>query len=119
MNGINAYQENAVTTQSRGRLIVLLYDGAVKFLQQAIREIERADWVAKGQYIDRAIAVLDELNLCLDMEAGGEVATNLRRLYDFMRRHLIAANTHRDPQRIREVIKILEELNEAWKTVTS
>ena len=119
MNGIGAYQENAVVTQSRGRLIVMLYDGAVKFLKQAIAEIERKDWAAKGVYINKAVAIIDELDHCLDPEAGGEVATNLRKLYDFLRRHLTEANFHRDPRRINEAIKILEELNEGWKAITA
>jgi flagellar secretion chaperone FliS len=119
MSAIKAYQENTVTTQSRGRLIVMLYDGAIKFLEQAIREIEKQDWIAKGRYINRAVAIVDELDLSLDMEAGGEIAMNLRRLYDFLRRHLGQANLHRDPERIRQAITILKELNEGWKTITA
>jgi flagellar protein FliS len=119
MSGINAYQENAVVTQSRGRLIVMLYDGAVKFLRQAIAEMEREDWVAKGVYINKAAAIVDELDNCLDMEGGGEIAENLRRLYGFLRRHLSEANVHRDPQRLREAIKILDELNEGWRAITT
>jgi len=119
MSGIGAYRENAVVTQSRGRLIVLLYDGAVKFLRQAIAEIEKQDWKAKGHFINKALAIIDELDVCLDMEAGGEVATDLRALYTFLRRHLTEANTHRDPERIREAIRILEELNEGWKAIVT
>ena len=119
MSGISAYQENAVATQSRGRLIVLLYDGAVKFLRQAIAEIEKEDWAAKGLLINKAAAIIDELDLCLDIEAGGEITTNLRSLYTFIGRHLTEANVKRDPQRLREVIKILEELNEGWKAITA
>lgn len=119
MSGISAYQENSVATQSQGRLIVMLYDGAVKFLNRAIAEIEKQDWAAKGHQINRAIAIIDELDGCLDMEAGGEIALNLRRLYDFMRRHLTEANAKRDPQRISEVIRILDDLNEGWKAAAS
>jgi flagellar protein FliS len=119
MSVIKAYQENAVTTQSRGRLIVMLYDGAIKFLEQAIREIDKQDWIAKGRYINRAVAIVDELDLSLDMEPGGEIAMNLRKLYDFLRRHLNQANLHRDPARIREAVTILKELNEAWKAITA
>jgi len=119
MKKLASYHENAITTQSRGRLIVLLYEGAVKFLKQAIREIENEDWAAKGVYINKALAIIDELDGCLDMDGGGEIATNLRTLYDFLRRHLNEANVKRDPQRIREAIKILEELNEGWKAITA
>ena len=119
MDGISAYKDNAISTQSRGRLVVLLYEGAVKFLKQAIAEMEAAHWTEKGQYINRALAVIAELDACLDIEAGGEVAANLRKLYQFMYRHLAEANLQRDPERIREVIAMLAELNEGWKAVTA
>jgi flagellar protein FliS len=119
MSAIKAYQENSITTQTRGRLIVMLYDGAVKFLDQAIREIEKEDWAAKGRYVNRAIAIIDELDVSLDMEIGGEIAMNLHKLYGFLRRHLGQANLHRDPVRIREAITILNELNEGWRAITA
>ena len=119
MSGISEYQENAIATQSRGRLIVLLYDGAIKFCKQAIAGLESGDWAAKGKLINKAIDIVNELDSCLDFEAGGEVATNLRSLYGFLRRHLAEANAKRDPQRLREVIKILEELNEGWRAITA
>lgn len=119
MKGISAYQENSVTTQTRGRLIVLLYEGAIKFLRQALEELEAKHYVEKGQYINKAQAILVELNSCLDLENGGEIAANLRSLYNFMSKHLSEANTMRDPQRIREVIACLHDLNEGWKTVTA
>jgi flagellar protein FliS len=119
MKGISAYQDTTVSTQTRGRLIVLLYEGAIKFSKLAISEIEAGNWEAKGRYINRAIDIINELNAVLDMEAGGEIAQNLRRLYAFMVRHLGEANMKRDPQMIREVIAMLAELNEGWKAVTS
>ncbi|MDI9430219.1 MAG: flagellar export chaperone FliS [Planctomycetota bacterium] len=118
MNGIATYQEAAVGTQSKGRLIVMLYDGAIKFLKLAIRELEAQNYAAKGQYINRAQDIINELNAVLDMEAGGEIAENLRKLYVFMGRRLSQANTQRDPQMIREVIALLEELNLSWKAIT-
>ena len=119
MDAITAYKESSVSTQTRGRLIVLLYEGAVKFLRQAIKAIEAGDYAAKGQYIGRAQAIITELDSCLNTEAGGEIADNLRRLYDFMRRHLDEANMHRDRERIREVITCMEDLLEGWKAITA
>ncbi len=118
-DGIEAYKESAVGTQSRGRLIVLLYEGAIKFLKQSIADLEAGRWEAKGQHIARAQAIIDELDACLDVEAGGEVAVNLRGLYEFMRGHLLQANLYRDADRIRDVIRLLEELNEGWKAITA
>ncbi|NLK40818.1 MAG: flagellar export chaperone FliS [Planctomycetes bacterium] len=118
MNGFDAYQETAVSTQSRGRLIVMLYDGAIRFLRQAIADIERCDYAAKGTHISKAQDILFELNTVLDMEQGGQIAQNLRSLYNFMHTHLAKANLRKDPQMIREVIAILEELNQGWRAIT-
>jgi len=118
MNGITAYQDNAVTTQSKSRLIVMLYDGAIRFLRLAIREIENNNYEAKGLYINKAIDIINELNAVLDMDAGGEIANNLRKLYIFMINHLSQANLKCDPQPIRDVIKLMEELNQSWKAIT-
>jgi len=118
MKAVEAYQQAAVTTQSKGRLVVMLYDGAIRFLKLAITELEAGNYAAKGRYIGRAQDILNELNAVLDMEAGGEIAQNLRSLYLFMTRRLSQANTKRDAQMIREVIALMEELNQGWKTIT-
>jgi flagellar protein FliS len=118
MNGIAAYQDSAVTTQSKGRLIVLLYDGAIKFMKLAIRELEANNYEAKGQYINKAQDIINELNAVLDMNAGGEIATNLRKLYCFMNNRLSEANIKHDSKMIREVIELMEELNQSWKAIT-
>jgi flagellar protein FliS len=118
MEGIAAYQETAIGTQSKGRLIVMLYDGAIKFMKLAVKEMEAGDHAAKGQHISRALDIISELNAVLDMEAGGDIAENLRRIYLFMSRQLRQANVKRDPQMVREVITLMEELNESWKAIT-
>lgn len=118
MNGITAYQDNAVSTQSKGRLIVMLYDGAVKFMRLAIMEMEKKNYEAKGRYIGKALDIINELNVILDMDAGGEIAGNLRKLYIFMNNRLSEANVKCDPQIVRDVIKLMEELNRGWKAIT-
>ncbi|NQT01309.1 MAG: flagellar export chaperone FliS [Planctomycetes bacterium] len=118
MNGITAYQDNAVTTQSKGRLIVMLYDGAIKFMRLAIKDLEEKNYEAKGRYINKAKDIINELNMVLDMDAGGEIASNLRKLYLFMNNRLSQANIKCDPQMIRDVIKLMEELNQSWKAIT-
>ena len=118
MKGIETYQEAAVTTQSKGKLVVMLYEGAIKFLKLAIKDIEAGNTEEKGKYISKAIDILFELNAVLDMEAGGDVATNLRNLYLFMGRHLTEANAKQDIGKIEDIIKLLEELNQGWKAIT-
>ena len=118
MKGIAAYQDSAVTTQSKGRLIVLLYDGAIKFMKLAIKELQANNFEAKGKYINKAQDIINELNAVLDMNAGGDIANNLRKLYCFMSNRLSEANIKRDPKMIREVIDLMEELNQSWKAIT-
>lgn len=117
MNGFNVYQETAISTQSRGRLIVMLYDGAIKFLRQALEDLRRGDMAAKGRHIGKAQDILFELNTVLDMEKGGQIAQNLRALYNFMQRHLTQANIRKDAKMIEEVISLLEELNQGWRAI--
>jgi len=118
MKGIAAYQDNSVTTQRKDRLIVLLYDGAIKFMNLAIKELQAGNLQTKGQYINKAQDIINELNAVLDMKAGGEIASNLRKLYCFMHRRLSEANIKRDPQMIQEVIRLMEELNQSWKAIS-
>ena len=71
MKGISAYQDSTITTQSKERLIVLLYDGAIKFMKLAIQELEAGNYQAKGKYIIKAQDIINELNAVLNMDAGG------------------------------------------------
>jgi flagellar protein FliS len=117
MKGIAAYQDSAVTTQSKGRLIVLLYDGAIKFMKLAIKELQANNFEAKGKYINKAQDIINELNAVLDINTGGEIAANLRKLYCFMNNRLSEANIKRDPKIIQEVIELMEQLNQSWKAI--
>jgi flagellar protein FliS len=117
MKGIAEYKQNTVETQPKGRIIVLLYEGAIKFLRQAILELQAGHFMEKGQFINKATAILDELKDCLDMETGGEIAQNLRNLYVFMISHLYKANFTRDLKMIQDVIDLLEQLNSGWKGI--
>ena len=119
MNQLLAYKENRVTTQTPGRIVVMLYEGAIKFLKQAIAELEEGQFIEKGKSISQAVDIIQELNVTLNMEAGGEIAQNLRRLYAFMNERLFKANIEKNPDMIREVIRLLEELNDGWKAVAA
>ena len=118
MDGIKVYRENAITTQGRGRLIVLLYEGAIRFLKQAVADLQNNDMAGKGRNINKAKDVLYELGSVLDAEQGGEIAENLKSLYNFMQHHLNQANLRKDVQMIQEVITLLEELNQGWRAIS-
>lgn len=119
MNGVSTYQDSSISTQSKGRLIVLLYDGAIKFLKLAITELENNNYESKGRYISRAIDIVNELNAVLNLEEGGEIAHNLRRIYTFINTRLLEANMRKDTHMIKDVITILEELNQSWRAISN
>ena len=119
MRELLAYQENRVTTQTPGRIVVMLYEGAIKFLKKSITELEAGQFIEKGKSISRAVDIIQELNVTLNMEAGGEIAQNLRQLYAFMVERLFQANIRQDPELIRDTIRLLEELNEGWKAAAT
>ncbi|KKK75783.1 hypothetical protein LCGC14_2870250, partial [marine sediment metagenome] len=98
---LKSYKETKIKTANQGKLIVMLYDGAIKFMRLAIRELEAGNYEEKGRYINKALDIINELNVILDTEAGGEIASNLRQLYVFTTKQLSQANVKRDPQMIR------------------
>ena len=118
MQEIEAYQAGTVTAQNKGRLIVLLYDGAIKFMTLAIKELEANNDEAKERYINKALDIIKELDVILSVNTGDEMASNLRKLYCVMTKQLAEANIKCDPQIIQGVIKLVEELNQSWKAIS-
>ena len=119
MIGIDTYKQNAVENQTPGRIVVMLYDGAVKFLNKAIEECQANNPNAKGEAVGRALDIIIELDSALDMEVGGEVAESLRSLYMFMTQQINKAHIKDDVAMFKEVIALLEELNDGWKAISS
>ena len=119
MNASAVYKETAVMTQSKGQLVVMLYDGALKFLRQAQQSIADNDIAGRNQQINRARDIIFELNSVLNLEQGGHVAQNLRSLYNFIWRYLGDANLKNDAQMLQKVINMLEELGQAWRKIAS
>ena len=117
MSVASLYKETSITTQSKGKLVVMLYDGAIKFLKLAIRAIEENDFESRNKDVQKAMKIIEELNIVLDMDIGGDIALNLRKLYNFMLNHLTQANIKNDKGMVEEVITMLETLNEGWKDI--
>lgn len=113
----NAYLEAEVLTASPAKLVLLCYDGALRFLQRAESAFERND--AKGylNMIGRCQAIVTELNATLDMNAGGEIAANLRDLYGFINAHLTEAVTKHDPKYVTEASGIIKPLRDSWREI--
>ena len=117
----NAYKETNVKTASQGRLVVLLYEEAVRQLTLAsslfsedsnlpVQNIERF-----GKSILKSQEIITELQVSLDMEKGGEIAKNLMALYIFFNRQLTDANIKEDKAIVESILKMMSELCESWR----
>ena len=107
------YRQNAVSTASPAQMGELLYTGAVKFLKQAESAMEQNNIQEAHNSIIKAQEIFEYLAETLNEKV--EIALNLALLYDFAYRQLIEANVHKDINILREVLKITEELRDAWK----
>ena len=111
------YMETQVTTTSQGQVLIMLYDGAIKFLNQAKELIAVKDYAGKGKLISSAIDVINELASSLNAEKGGELAANLNQLYFYCNKRLFMANSRMDISAIDEVIKILSGIRSAYAQI--
>jgi len=117
LKAAKAYFQTQVTTTTQGDLLILLYDGAIKYLHQAKLCMAQHDYAGKGQLISRAMDVISELDECLNREKGGELAMNLHQLYFYSNTRLLRANLEMDPKKVDEVIRILESLRDAFSRI--
>lgn len=119
VNGADRYLETAVETASPARLIVMLYDGAIRFIHEAAHAMRQCDYETQNYKLQRAQKILAELISSLDFEKGGEIAENLFRLYTYMYNQLVEANIHDSLERLEHVASLLSDLREAWDAIAT
>lgn len=114
-----AYQAQSILTASPGQLVLLMYDGALRFITQAqsgfqlpTDSAQRYETINTG--IIRASAVIRELQSNLDFTAGGELARNLDRLYDYHLERLMHSNLRKDETALAEVEGLIRTLRDGW-----
>src|SRR5580704_19194449 len=116
--GYTAYQnylENEVLTAEPLKLVVLLYRGALDSVGAARRYLEAKDIGQRSKSLNKALSILKELNLSLDMERGGPLSVELARLYDYMLRLLLEASVKQTDAPLEEAEQLLRTLLEAWE----
>lgn len=114
----NAYTHAMVNTSTTPLdLIILLYDGAIGFLNKAQFYMNDNNVSQKTQYITRAMAIVEELLASLDHEVSGEIAANLQSLYLYMQKELAIANITNDAAKIQQIEVLLKELRTAWREI--
>ena len=114
-----AYKEQSILTATPGQLVVMLYDGCLRFLFQAAHAMRDGQHHEADKRLSRAEAILDELLTTLDLEQGGVIASRLQGIYVFCNRHLIEARVQRDPEMVDKVSELLGELRESWAQVAA
>ncbi|WP_297228026.1 flagellar export chaperone FliS [uncultured Desulfovibrio sp.] len=112
-----AYMQTNVGTADQGRLLLMLYDGALKFLQQAREKMLEKDYAAKGILISKVIDIVNELSSSLNMERGGDLAVNLSNLYFLCTARLLEANLKMSVERLDSVSQILSGLRSAYAQI--
>lgn len=118
-NGIDAYRQINVTTADPVRLVLMCYEGAIGSLKTAREKYNSREYEAKGKAIQKTQDILNLLMQSLDFEQGGEIATSLEALYNYILRRLLEADLKKDVKIIEEAIYFLEELESAWKEIFS
>lgn len=114
-----AYQAQSILTASPGQLVLLMYDGALRFLAQARAGFTLSDdnpqRIAQiNTALLRTQAVIAELQANLDHQSGGDIAVNLDRLYDYHLRRLLEANVRKDESIVIEIETLIRELRDGW-----
>lgn len=111
------YQRNSILTASPEKLVKMLYDGAIKNLEKSrigLSDAKTARSPEVGQSLSKAIGILGELRASLDHAAGGQVARDLDRLYDFSLDQLSQANLTRTPNGVTNALQVVRTLKEGW-----
>ena len=117
--GADAYRRTAVQSSSPLGLVVMLYDGAIKFVLAAREAIARNDVRARTAAVSRSLEIISELQNTLNVKEGGEVARELDRLYSYMSARLLDVTAKGDDNAAKEVHKLLSTLREGWSQIAA
>ena len=116
--GYDAYKSNEITTVSQGKLIVMLYEGGIRFLNIAKENMENPrKFDVVNSHILKTQEIISELMTSLNMEQGGKIAEDLLSIYVYLKKRLLEANMKKDIDILEEVIKHLIELKNAWEEI--
>lgn len=111
---VNQYQQNQVGTASPEQILLMLYDGAIRFTRRAITGIEEKNPEMKLSGVAKTMAIIAEFSNSLNHDIGGKIADDLDALYNFMMRELTSANLNNDIEKLRNVEKLLVDLRQTW-----
>ena len=124
-NPYAAYQTTAVKTASQGKLVVMLYQGAERELTSAAKcfgsdtKIPASKVEEFGKHLMKAQEIINELQVSLDMEKGGQLAQNLMSLYVFFNKELMDVSIKQDKEKLGQLLEMIKQLGSAWETAAA
>ena len=123
-NPYAAYQKTAVSTASQGKLVVMLYQGAARELQSAYDGFGSGDKLPAssietfGKHIMKTQEIINELQVSLDMDKGGQIAQNLMSLYVYFNRELMNVSINQDKTKLQQILGMIKDLCSAWEAAS-
>lgn len=111
---VGIYRKTDVMTANKETILLMMYSGAIRFLKRAIAACEAKRIEEKNTYISKTQEIITELRSTLNFEAGGEIAKQLEGLYGYITQRLTQGNTDNNIELLREVLSILNTLNDGW-----
>ena len=112
------YKQQEIRTASPGKIIVMLYDGALKNLHIAENAYQEEDYEQKSNALTKVVDIVSELMNSLDLDKGGEIANRLQSLYVYVLQRVLDADMKKDLDALQESRKILSELREAFASIS-
>ena len=106
-----------IKTASPAKLVELLYQRSIELLNEALDLLEKKDYKGVNERVKKVEDIIMELNMSLDVQRGGQIAQNLRALYNYMFQRLLNGNVKKDAEAFKEVRSMLEELLGTWREV--
>lgn len=113
-SSVQQYRKSAIDGASPLQLVIMLYDGATRFLNAAKAAMAEGNLHKQNEMCQRAQDIVTELISCLDMQKGGEVASNLFALYTFVFDRIVQANIEDSSLYLDQAMKVLSDLRESW-----
>lgn len=114
-NPYQKYKNTSIQSASREKLLLMMYEGAIKFNKMAIKAAEDKKIAERCENIGRAFDIVLELNNTLDHKVGGPIAAQLEQLYMYVTEQYTKANISGEIRPLQDALKVLENLYEGWK----
>ena len=115
---ISRYRESQITSATPEETVLMLYEGAIRFLGTAVKELEENGNIPeKSILLEKTVKIIDYLQSCLDSEKGEIIARNLNSLYDYMVIELTKANLKNDTAKMREILGLLITIRDGWHSI--